>query len=329
MTKRTWASEACALLVGAAIVCSSPALLAQPSAAEKETARKLVKSGRKKLKTGDVPGAITDLRAAHEIMDVPTTAVALGKAQIEAGRLVEARDTLLSVARMPEAKREPGPFVRAREEAKLLAKEIEPRIPQLRIRIRGAPEGASVGVKVDDVEIKPAALKVPLSLNPGSHTIVTRLGEREKLTDVNLIEGQKESLVVDVSGLVEAEPQAAKDEPPPETEPAGTSPLVYVGFGVAGAGVLVGSITGVMALSKKASVDEECVDNRCPPSTHDDIDSGRTLGNVSTIAFIVGGVGAGVGVYGLLSGGGDSPQAEKAGAEPWIGLGSAGVRGRF
>jgi len=84
-----------------------------------------------------------------------------------------------------------------------------------------------------------------------------------------------------------------------------------------------------MALSKKSSVDEECVDNRCPPSTHDDIDSGRTLGNVSTIAFIVGGVGAAVGVYGLLSGSSEPAEAETARAEPWIGLGSAGVRGRF
>jgi hypothetical protein len=158
--------------------------------------------------------------------------------------------------------------------------------------------------------------------------VVASIGDREKRTEITLAEGQKESLTLDVSGLApEPEPTVPPKELPPE-ESSGTNPLVYIGFGIAGVGVVVGSVTGVMALSKKSSVDEQCVDNRCPPSTHDDIDSGRTLGNVSTIAFVVAGVGAGVGVYGLLAGGGE-PAAEKAGVSPWVGLGSAGVRGKF
>jgi hypothetical protein len=260
-------------------------------------------------------------------MGVPTTAVALGKAQIEAKKLVEARDTLLSVARIPEAQREPRQFVQAREEAKQLAREIEPRIPQLQIELRGADKDADVGIRVDDIELKPAALSAPLSLNPGSHSVVATVGDREKRTEVTLIEGQKESLVLDLSGLGAERPPVVPPTEPESLADSTTSPLVYIGFGVAGAGVLVGSITGIMALSKKSSVDDDCVDDRCPPSTHDDIDSGRTLGDVSTIAFIVGGAGAAVGVYGLFSGG--APEAEKAGAQPFVGLGSAGVRGRF
>jgi hypothetical protein len=327
--KTTWGSETrglCAALLGAALLVAQQPALAEPSAAEKETARKLVKSGRTKLKDGDVSGAIADLQAAHAIMGVPTTAVALGKAQVEAKQLVEARDTLLSVARIPEAPREPRQFVQAREEARQLAREIEPRIPQLQIELRGAEKDADVRVRVDEIDLKPAALSAPLSLNPGSHSVVATIGDREKRTEVTLIEGQKESLVLDLSSLGAERPVVPPTEPESPTETS-VSPLVYIGFGVAGAGVLVGSITGIMALSKKSSVDEDCVDDRCPPSTHDDIDSGRTLGNVSTIAFIVGGVGAGVGLYGLLSGG--APEAEKAGAEPFVGIGSAGVRGRF
>jgi hypothetical protein len=327
--KTIWASDRVrAVLAATAVFLAVPSLAAEPSAAEKETARKLVKSGRTKLKSGDVSGAIADLKAAHAIMGVPTTGLALGKAQIEAKQLVEARDTLLSVERIVEAPREPRQFTDAREQAKALAKEIEPRIPQLQIELEGAKEPAEVRVRVDDIEIKSAALSAPLSLNPGPHVVVASVGEREKRTEVTLIEGQKESLVLDVSGLItEREPTIAPREPPADAAP-GTNPLVYIGFGVAGAGVLVGSITGVMALSKKSSVDDECVDDRCPPSTHDDIDSGRTLGNVSTIAFVVAGVGAGVGIYGLLSGGAE-PEAEKAGVSPFVGLGSAGVHGRF
>jgi hypothetical protein len=69
---------------------------------------------------------------------------------------------------------------------------------------------------------------------------------------------------------------------------------------VASVGTVVGSVTGLMAMSKKSSVDEECVAGRCPPSTHDDIDAGRTLGTVSTVSFVLAGAGAAVGVWALL-----------------------------
>lgn len=325
-----WGSESPlrrAALLGAALLCAVPA--GAQTAAEKETARKLVKSGRAKLKAGEQAAAIEDLKAAHAIMNVPTTGLALGKAQAEARRWVEARDTLLAVTRLPVSGPEPYQFTKARKEAKQLANELEPRIPQLEIDLRGAPENATVIVSIDDVEVKRAALSAALSLNPGSHVIVARIDGREKRSEVQLSEGQKLSLVLDVTGIATAPKKAAAAPPPPESSP--TNLLVPVGFGVAGAGVLVGSITGIMALSKKSSAEERCIDQRCPPSTHDDIDAGRTLGTVSTIAFVVGGVGAAVGVWGLMGSGASDEQERPpaARADVWLGVGSAGVRGRF
>ena len=310
----------------ACVMLAQPAHAA-PSAAEKETARKLVKSGRAKQKNGDVNAAIEDFKAAHAIMNVPTTALALGIAQLAADQMVEARDTLLAVKRMPKAKREPLAFTRARAKAATLAEEIEPKIPQLELELTGAMEGADVRVRIGDLELKPDALSAPISLNPGEYEIVASVNGDERRTSTSLRESQKRVLSIDLSGLGKkaAKPGAA---PSASTQgPSGTDPLVYVGFGVAGAGVLVGGVTGFMALSKASSAKDGCTDSRCPPATHDDIDSGKTLGTVSTISFAVAGVGAAIGIWGLTRGGGEKPPGSSASL--WVGPSSAGLRGRF
>ena len=322
--KRAWL----ALMVAAAVVHVAPDAAAAPTAAEKETARKLVKEGRKKLKGGEVDSAIEDFESAHEIMGVPTTGLQLGKAQIEAHLLVEARDTLLAVTRIPEEGREPWQYKKARKDAKKLAKDIEPRIPQLELELIGRPEGSELSLTIDGDDISMAAIDVPLSLNPGDHVVVVRSGKNERRVEVNLSEGEKSSVTLDVSGLIEKE-EPKKDEPKEEPS-GGPSALVYVGYGVAGAGLLVGGVTGFMTLSKGSDLDDQCVDNRCPPSAHDDVDAGQTLGTISTVSFIVAGAGAALGTWALLST--DEPEKDeppKASASLWIGAGSAGVRGRF
>ncbi|MBK7585376.1 MAG: hypothetical protein IPI67_34945 [Myxococcales bacterium] len=313
-------------LVAACLCLGALRVEAAPSAAEKETARKLVKSGRVKQKAGELKAALEDFKAAHAIMGVPITGVELGKAQIEAGMLVEARDTLLGVSRSTPAPREPPLFAKARGEAKALSKELEPKIPELTVELVHAPAG--VRIMVDNVEIAAAAHEAPLALNPGIHVIVARLGERETRTEASLSEGEKHKLSFDLSALA-----APKAKPKPAAAKSGseTNAWVYVGFGVAGAGVLVGGVTGMMALSKGSKVDGDCVDKRCPPSTHDDIDAGRTLGSVSTVAFLVAGVGAGVGIYGLLNPKKSTPAepGDQLALDVWVGPTGIGAHGRF
>ncbi|MEZ4221062.1 MAG: hypothetical protein R3B13_09035 [Polyangiaceae bacterium] len=325
---RRWAHRVVFATAISAVSSFSNDACAEPSAGEKETARKLVKAGRQKLADGDVEAALKDLKAAHSIMGVPTTGLALGKAQLEGKHLVEARDTFLSVTRLPVLGREPWQFTKARKECLRLAAEIEPQIPLLRLRFRGLSSDAAVSVLVDGEPLKRAAFDVPLAVNPGPHEVVVRVGEREKKSEVSVSLGEKTDHVVDVRELlVEETPLPAKQTP---SEAAPHRTMMYVGFGVAGAGVLVGGVTGLMAFSKSSSVEGDCVDNRCPPSTHDDIDAGRTLGTVSTVSFALAGAGAALGVWALLA----SPDAaaderKSAGATPFLGPKGVGVRGRF
>src|SRR5262245_1107365 len=89
------------LVCAAALLSPAAALAAEPSAADRETARTLVIDGRKKFGAGDYEGARKAFQAAHEIMGVPTTALDLAKALEKLGKLVEARTVALEVARMP------------------------------------------------------------------------------------------------------------------------------------------------------------------------------------------------------------------------------------
>jgi hypothetical protein len=97
---------------------------------------------------------------------------------------------------------------------------------------------------------------------------------------------------------------------------------------VAGAGVLIGSVTGGVALSKAGTVKAQCPTMSCSSGLAGDIAASTTLGNVSTAMFVIGGVGAAAAVAGFVL----SPSAKPAAARaitPWIGPAGGGVSGRF
>jgi hypothetical protein len=273
-------------------------VLAAPTPAEKQTARELVFSGRKKRRRGDIDGALEDLKAAHQIMNVPTTGYELGVTQSKAGLLVEALDTLLAVGRMPVGRFEGRAFKKARKDAKKLAEEIQGRIPTVKLSLTG-DDADGAEVTIDGDAIPSAAVTAPIKLNPGTHTVVAKgpNGSAAEKT-VNAAEGS----AVDVTLELDEPKEEAPVEDTSSSDDGATSinPMVYIGFAVGGAGLIAGAVTGALALSKYSDVAPQCPNNRCPPETHEDIDSGETLGTVSTVMFIVGGVGVAVGVVGLF-----------------------------
>ena len=188
-------SSVAALFVTTALL-APPLALAEPSSADKETARNLMKEGDAKFSTRDYAGALKAYQAAHAIMQVPSTGLPLAKAQIERGQLVEARDTLLQVSRHPKDANEPAAFAKAREEAAEIAQKLTTRIPSLVIVVDGASSDAAV-VAVDGASIPAAALSAPRKVNPGSHTITASAsGFHPASTTVNVKEGANEKVTI-------------------------------------------------------------------------------------------------------------------------------------
>lgn len=106
----------------------------------------------------------------------------------------------------------------------------------------------------------------------------------------------------------------AAAEPPPEpvtVAPAAaasqaTDPvplLAYVLGAIGLSGISVGATTGFLALNQKATAEDHCSPTlrRCDATGREATLTGRTLRDVSTAGWIVGGLGIGLGAYLWLS----------------------------
>lgn len=297
--------------------------------------------GKERARLGDKPRAIEAYQKAHELMKVPSTGVALAKAHLSAGHLIEARDVALEVVRMPHERGEPPIFEKSRREAKELEASIKSRIPTARIVVKGGP---ATQVVVDDVEVAPLLLGEPVALNPGHHTVAARNADGvEARTEIDLAERDAKELELTLaapSPAMVAAPPADRPSAPPRPakeasrgdRSAAGSALVYGGFGLAVAGLAVGGVTGALTLSKAGTVTAQCENGICDPSVKEDLDGANSLATISTIGFAVGGAGVVLGVVGLLlprTKVETALQSGKTNAAVWVGPGSLGVRGSF
>src|SRR6185503_5020492 len=141
--------------------------LAEPTAAEKETARKLMDYGDRMVEQKDLGGALKAYRLADGIMGVPTTGIEVANTEYTLGHLVEALEAAGKVIEFPKKPNEPNAFAQARREAEELAGKIALRIPTLRITVQGPPPGAPVEVAIDGERVPADALGAPRKVNPG------------------------------------------------------------------------------------------------------------------------------------------------------------------
>ena len=200
-----------------------------------------------------------------------------------------------------------------------------------------------VRVTRGDQEIAASLDGTPIALNPGSHTFqfhyrdqppvevdfVLRAAELNKAIDVRVPAPEPEE---DTASSSLAPPEPASDASSvgatrveiPQDDSAWRS-VAWVGFGVAGAGLVAGAISGGLALSRHGELEDQCA--AAPGCSEDDIQGGRTLAHVSTASFAVAGVGAALGVIVLLVTGADEQEA--ATVAPWLGPRTAGLNISF
>ena len=302
-----------------------------PTEVDRGTARTLMDAGRAKEQAGDLKGALKAYSAADRIMQVPTTALSVARMHLALGNLVEAHDAALRATRYPTKPAEAGPIVKARQQAKALTVSLIARIPVLTLEVTGAAPGATVTTSIDGEVLGNEELGTEHMVNPGSHRIVASAeGHQTARQSVTLREAERATvhLALELEGAASSAPAAA-DQPVPQ----GTriSPVAWVGFGVAGAGLVVGIATGAVALSKRSALGDACPDYDCPAAEQDELDSMTALAHTSTVSLVVAGVGLGVGLVGVLAL--SDLGSGKTSAEPAVSLelgpGSLGVRGRF
>jgi hypothetical protein len=361
----------------AALLVTLPAAAgAQDASNAEETAaaRSLALEGIKLADAGRCDEAMDKLARAEKLHHAPVVLGRLGECQVARGQLVEGTETLRRVLREPVPANPPAVLVKARERAQAVLERAKGRIGTLNIVLKGGPPGnAGVVVSVDGQGMNLALLEVDRPTDPGFHVVEAGApGYLSTSARVGLTAGDRQSVVIHLEPDPNAVPVAQQE--PSQTEPAapGTTAgqsaaaappsatgqlgvattetsapeepdytAAYVAWGAGGVGILVGSVLGLMAISGKNDLDQQCEGNLCPESSRDSLDSARSASTAATISFALGGVGLGLGTFlyfnaspssaseGTAKRASDQASTPGWSARAWVGLGRVGVSGEF
>ncbi len=336
-SSRCWLA---ALGVVLAVLSMTPATFAQtspPTAQELETARTLYKEGKELRAAGDLPGALEKLRAAHALGKTPVTGIELAKTYVLVGKLVEAREVALQIARLGVASDETEKSADARAEGAKLAEDLRPRIPTLAVKIRGLAQGEVAHLSIDGTMVPDVALSEPQKVDPGKHDVLLTVGEgaaaRQARASADTPEGQAIEVALDVP------PAPAIPPPPPPSEPqpqGGHSRFLYgkIAFGVATVGLVFGVSAGIVAVSKASNLSGECPGTHCTTGTQgaSDLSDARTWATVTNVSLAIAGAGFVAGIVdALVEQSQSAPTTGVRGVRvlPWVAAGLAGVHGDF
>ena len=346
-----------------------------PSAEETAAARSLALEGIKLADAGRCEEAIEKLARAEKLHHAPVVLGRLGECQVARGQLVEGTETLRRVLREAVPANPPAVLVKARERAQAVLERAKGRIGTLNIVLKGGPPGNSgVMVSVDGQGMNLALLEVDRPTDPGFHVVEAGApGYLSTSARVGLTAGDRQTVVIhlepDPNAAPVAQPEPSPSEPASsgasEGEPTSAAPLAatgqlgvstaetpppeepdytaaYVAWGAGGTAIAVGSVLGLMAISGKNDLEEQCDGNQCPESSRDQLDSARSLSNAATISFVLGGIGLGLGTFFYFNespGAGTESTAKRSSddqasvpswsARAWVGLGRVGVSGEF
>jgi hypothetical protein len=318
---------------------------ADTSAQDSAAAQTLYDEGRRLASVGQWSDACPKLAESQRLDPTPVTAFYLADCYEHVGRTASAWSTFLELAAI--AHRTGGPKAADRERvARSRAAALEPKLARLEIDIPAASRVDGLVVKRDGEVVGEGQWGAPLPVDPGPHTVEARApGKRPWLARENVQgSGQVQRLEVPVlqdeptNPAQPLAPTPATAQGPDETHQAGTSsPLKTVGIvtaGVGAAGLVVGSILGLQALSKNSQAnDGHCGQsagftdaNTCDQQGVSLRRSAVNDGNISTLAFAVGGVVFATGAVLWIM----APSG-RVQAAPAVGAGSAGVvvRGNF
>lgn len=307
--------------------------------ADVDRARKLAQDASDQLDAGDFAAALDRAKQAEELYHAPTHILLIAQALEGQGHLAEAADTYERLIAEPLPSKGSTVFRKAQDEGATRLKALVAKIPSLLLKVSGPKPGAATAT----VDGQPfAGFETARRFDAGEHKLRV---EAEGFTpDERTVTLPPRGGVVTVEIILRGVGGPPKPDIPPPTPPdkgsKATSPLVAptiitLSVGVAGLGV--GAVTGGLFLSQLSDLKGRCPDDRCPREEQPNIDDTGTMGNVSTVAFAVGGAATATGVVLLAlwqSGvGTDEETARPAAAGvtvmPLFGPGWLGVGGRF
>ncbi len=172
---------------------------------------------------------------------------------------------------------------------------LERVVPRLTVLL-AVPPTAGATLTRDGVDLGGASAGVALPVDPGEHSIVVAApGHTARRYVVTLLPGQRLTLHTDAG-----EPIVDTAPADPRRTRARTAGWIVGGVGVGA--VAVGTVLGVLALSKRSASDSSCAMGVCrDQAALDDYDAAKSAALGADIALAVGAVSLAVGGYLLFT----------------------------
>ncbi|WP_245678338.1 tetratricopeptide repeat protein [Chondromyces crocatus] len=233
---------------------------------KKDGAKKAYKEAEAKYEKGDFAGALPLYREADELVPGAPPKLKVAQSLDKLGNVSEA---VAAYQAYLDAQPDPEKFKDQIASAQGRIDELKKTPAKVKVAV--APETApNVKILVDDVQ----QAGTELALTPGKHVIkVSADGFVESTQEVDVAFAENRELGVTLTEApppppppapiaeVPPSPEPIGPPPPPPSEPRSPIPA-YVTLGLAGAGAVVGTIFGAMALSAKSEFDDNpTVDN--------------------------------------------------------------------
>ncbi len=342
LLRRTLQAATLALLLVPAVA------RAQISDADRAAARDLAEQGQDALERQDFATAADRFSRAAQIVHVPTLTLGLARADVGLGKWVAAEELYSRMVREGAPAGSPPVFAQAVADAQRDLDALRPRIPSVVINVSGA--GAS-GAKVtlDGAPVPGALIGVNRPVDPGPHLVrADAPGFAPVETSVTSVERRAETVTL----TIDRPASAAELPPPPTTGPLsvpanvrpappaepplpqpheGVSPRKTAGFvliDVGAAGLIMGAVTGGLAIAKHNTLVSKCSMGHCPTSEDGDLKTYHLMAGLADAGVIAGGALAATGVILFVL----SPKYAKprdAWVTPVVGAGYLGVKGSF
>jgi hypothetical protein len=299
------------------------------------------------LQQGNADVASEKLEKAFDLLQAPSIALWSARALVKRGQWVEASERYQQAGRLaPSGGNQQAIQEQAKKDCARELSELSPRIPKLVIALAGA-SASDVSLSVDGSAVSSSLIDEERLVNPGPHRVLGVRGPDRVEKQVTALEAQRVRVVLEFQPRVPEVPATkpgvgagsgaanpAHDHSAPAPEGGRNHTLAYVALGLGGAGLITGSVAGLIALKEHNDFksNTECDGNQCGPSQRGAVDRFHTIRTVSTIGFVAGGALAATGLVLLLTGGSTSSEGQAGRAHPVsVGFGLDGVRvsGRF
>ncbi|HEY2407425.1 MAG TPA: hypothetical protein VGI10_15550 [Polyangiaceae bacterium] len=281
---------------------------AQTDDAARSAAREVGTVGVEAFQRQDYVTASDKLEKAYQVLRVPSLGLWSARALAKLGKLVKASERYREVTRLDVSQGEVAVQKQAQADAASELAQLTPRIPTVVVQLEGAPT-TETKLTIDGAPMSSALIGERWPVDPGKHLVQASSADGNASQQITLAEGDSKPVVLHMQGSAGAAAPTNAAQPTNTAEPpsrSGGSPsstfgtqkvLALTAGGIGVVGIAIGSVFGLQASSKNDQAKSlHCSGSTCPSA--DGVNLSRDAakaGNLSTVAFIVGGVGLAAG----------------------------------